>query len=128
MPIAASVARIVGHVPSPTPIVGISGASISVIERRPVTARGELARRAAASQPAVPPPTMTTLSIASFIAVRPSISPASRKRATPVRARLLCYESGGPAHRSEEHKSELQSLMHTSSAVFSLKKKQHHNT
>src|SRR3546814_18337526 len=42
---------------------------------------------------------MTTLSIASFIAVRPSISPASRKRATPVRARLLCYESGGPAHR-----------------------------
>src|SRR3546814_18466781 len=42
---------------------------------------------------------MTTLSIASVIAVRPSISPASRKRATPVRARLLCYESGGPAHR-----------------------------
>src|SRR3546814_2687964 len=32
-----------------------------------------------------------------------------------------------PGHRSEEHTSELQSLMRTSYAVFCLKKKIHHN-
>jgi hypothetical protein len=78
IPIADKVARIVGHVPSPTPIVGMSGASISVTDSWPATARRELARRDAASQPAVPPPTMTILSIALFIAVDPK--PAYRRR------------------------------------------------
>src|SRR3546814_1546545 len=32
-----------------------------------------------------------------------------------------------PAHRSEEHTSELQSLMRISYAVFCLKKKKHNN-
>src|SRR3546814_4412165 len=35
---------------------------------------------------------------------------------------------GGPAQRSEEHTSELQSLMRISYAVFCLKKKQHNHT
>src|SRR3546814_5591989 len=45
----------------------------------------------------------------------------------PVR-RLIA--DAGPAHRSEEHTSELQSLMRISYAVFCLKKKksQHQNT
>src|SRR3546814_8638941 len=35
--------------------------------------------------------------------------------------------TGGPLHRSEEHTSELQSLMRSSYAVFCLKKKKEHN-
>src|SRR3546814_2015304 len=45
--------------------------------------------------------------------------------ATPTRA---CGRSGAPTssvHRSEEHTSELQSLMRISYAVFCLKKKTH---
>src|SRR3546814_6177831 len=34
-----------------------------------------------------------------------------------------CKGKGGPMHRSEEHTSELQSLMRSSYAVFCLKKK-----
>src|SRR3546814_2962100 len=40
------------------------------------------------------------------------------------------YAAGGPQHqqvRSEEHTSELQSLMRISYAVFCLKKKKHNN-
>src|SRR3546814_9973995 len=39
---------------------------------------------------------------------------------------LACYAP--PDHRSEEHTSELQSLMRISYAVFCLKKKNKHNT
>src|SRR3546814_5801111 len=35
---------------------------------------------------------------------------------------------GGPRHRSEEHTSDLQSLMRISYAVFCLKKKKKYNT
>src|SRR3546814_6581995 len=38
----------------------------------------------------------------------------------------LCYQL--PAWRSEEHKSELQSLMRISYAVFCLKKKKNHDS
>src|SRR3546814_2913753 len=38
--------------------------------------------------------------------------------------RAIIAGAGGAAHRSEEHTSELQSLMRTSYAVFCLKKKQ----
>src|SRR3546814_7892503 len=37
----------------------------------------------------------------------------------------IMTETGGPAWRSEEHTSELQSLMRISYAVFCLKKKKH---
>ena len=58
----ASVKRIVGQVPSPTPTIGTSGASITVISSGPAFARREQASIDAASHPAVPPPRMTTLS------------------------------------------------------------------
>src|SRR3546814_6727639 len=38
------------------------------------------------------------------------------------------YQPGGPNVRSEEHTSELQSLMRISYAVFCLKKKKNNNT
>src|SRR3546814_8507159 len=45
------------------------------------------------------------------------------------RAMYLCDESGATLHeRSEEHTSELQSLMRISYAVFCLKKKKTHLT
>src|SRR3546814_9772093 len=49
-----------------------------------------------------------------------------RRRPTAVRSRST---SNYPPMRSEEHTSELQSLMRTSYAVYCLKKKklQHHN-
>src|SRR3546814_5317178 len=53
----------------------------------------------------------------------------------PVRRPALGAGQAGPAaagdrkaHRSEEHTSELQSLMRISYAVFCLKKKKHTNT
>src|SRR3546814_10642243 len=46
-----------------------------------------------------------------------------RRRAGPRRP---CRQAGRPPRRSEEHTSELQSLMRISYAVFCLKKK--HNT
>src|SRR3546814_9896230 len=41
--------------------------------------------------------------------------------------RITLTASGGPFRRSEEHTSELQSLMRTSYAVFCLKKKKQTN-
>src|SRR3546814_9289703 len=53
--------------------------------------------------------------------------PSVRGKLTPQAplAPLVWFKSGGPA-RSEEHTSELQSLMRISYAVFSLKNKSHH--
>src|SRR3546814_2573998 len=42
----------------------------------------------------------------------------------PEKAKALLAEAGHPDGRSEEHTSELQSLMRISYAVFCLKKKQ----
>src|SRR3546814_1688722 len=47
-------------------------------------------------------------------------------RAHPVSEGHLCVK--GPGMRSEEHTSELQSLMRISYAVFCLKKKKQHHT
>src|SRR3546814_8411257 len=44
-------------------------------------------------------------------------------RRGPGRSTLLCRAQPAPARRSEEHTSELQSLMRISYAVFCLKKK-----
>src|SRR3546814_8064591 len=52
----------------------------------------------------------------------PAAGPARRRAA---QAALGALESAAPAHRSEEHTSELQSLMRISYAVFCLKKKKH---
>src|SRR3546814_8347297 len=43
------------------------------------------------------------------------------------RCRIAISKTGGKAGRSEEHTSELQSLMRISYAVFCLKKKKHSN-
>src|SRR5688572_10896928 len=59
-PILRSVLRIVGQVPSPTPIVGMFGDSMSVTRTPPARVLCLAAMRAAVIQPAVPPPTMTT--------------------------------------------------------------------
>src|SRR3546814_10667242 len=48
-----------------------------------------------------------------------------RQPRAPRRARRL--ETGAPPHRSEEHTSELQSLMRISYAVFCLTKKKNKN-
>src|SRR3546814_1093670 len=55
--------------------------------------------------------------------VRPKSGPASSS-GTEVQNRLKAQNSG----RSEEHTSELQSLMRISYAVFCLKKKKEHTT
>src|SRR3546814_6893978 len=51
-----------------------------------------------------------------------SVSNGSKSNASPVGA---CRENTGGGSRSEEHTSELQSLMRISYAVFCLKKKHH---
>ena len=58
MPIAASVPRIEGKVPSPTPMMPMSLDSTSVMRMPPCAVPSCRARNAAVSQPAVPPPTM----------------------------------------------------------------------
>ena len=60
MPSLLSVLRIVGQVPSPTPMVGISGDSIKVtLKELSAVIFCCFARLHAVNQPAVPPPTMT---------------------------------------------------------------------
>src|SRR3546814_4722030 len=49
--------------------------------------------------------------------------PAGRHRRTPVRGKARSRQDDADQHRSEEHTSELQSLMRISYAVFCLKKK-----
>src|SRR3546814_8280724 len=70
-----------------------------------------------------PPP---QLAPARFLQSRPVLSacdrPASRAR-PPAQTRWNCLA----APRSDEHKSEVQSLMRTSYAVFCLKKTKHNN-
>src|SRR3546814_4090070 len=51
----------------------------------------------------------------------------SRDRGHVAHAARLVMNLGQQQHRSEEHTSELQSLMRISYAVFCLKKKQHYN-
>src|SRR3546814_9025147 len=51
---------------------------------------------------------------------------SARQPALLRTAYLLCGEHHGAEDRSEEHTSELQSLMRTSYAVFCLKKKKIH--
>src|SRR3546814_3839929 len=57
-------------------------------------------------------------------ALQPFIAERQADRAFQVAAPRLAHEVGGPGHghRSEEHTSELQSLMRISYAVFCLKK------
>src|SRR3546814_1436005 len=47
---------------------------------------------------------------------------------SPAVGAVLYLSGGNPELRSEEHTSELQSLMRTSYAVFCLKKKNHNHT
>src|SRR3546814_10611913 len=46
-------------------------------------------------------------------------------RISPMKNLLFCLETLARVHRSEEHTSELQSLMRISYAVFCLNKKKH---
>src|SRR3546814_5332533 len=48
---------------------------------------------------------------------------ASGRKFLPAMGCAFCHGSGRPGSRSEEHTSELQSLMRISYAVFCLKKK-----
>src|SRR3954469_6985001 len=59
-PMRRKVSRMVGHVPSPTPIAGTSGDSSSVtVSPAPCRALWSAAMMPAVSQPAEPPPTIT---------------------------------------------------------------------
>src|SRR3546814_3018015 len=62
---------------------------------------------------AFPPPVVSELEKQTLVALAP----------TPFRDMTDEEAEGNPAYRSEEHTSELQSLMHISSAVLCLKKK-----
>src|SRR3546814_6040984 len=79
--------------------------------------------------PTRPPPTMTTLCTCSLMAAlcyrfRPG---RLRDHDDPTRFRRFRHRvRPRPAGRSEEHTSELQSLMRISYAVFCLKKKKQH--
>ena len=56
--VGESVPRIDGNVPSPTPRMPMSADSTSVMRGPPAAVPSVFARKAAVSQPAVPPPTM----------------------------------------------------------------------
>src|SRR3546814_5975588 len=59
-----------------------------------------------------------------IVGLLPPVSPSDRQATRPPIIRLLVFGLGdAPARRSEEHTSELQSLMRISYAVFCLKKK-----
>src|SRR3546814_4268294 len=55
-------------------------------------------------------------------------APAPRPATPLYYAGMHCHECGGTNFRSEEHTSEIQSLMRISYAVFCLKKKQRKQT
>src|SRR3546814_1094702 len=59
---------------------------------------------------------------------RPRVRPSPSRASSPARAprRQAQFEDDAPQGRSEEHTSELQSLMRISYAVFCLKKKNNH--
>src|SRR3546814_9083058 len=57
------------------------------------------------------------------LVVRPNIVEEQAKRARPQMPKHVEFGQLADAHRSEEHTSELQSLMRISYAVFCLKKK-----
>src|SRR3546814_7656076 len=84
-----------------------------------------------------PPKLMRTRSLRAFAeptesAARPSWKPTPAARRpllpAPAPAMAICIEAAVIAPRSEEHTSELQSLMRISYAVFCLKKKKLHLT
>src|SRR3546814_2718832 len=58
---------------------------------------------------------------------RPLPAPVPSPSMKPRRKRTAFGASSGAAERSEEHTSELQSLMRISYAVFCLKKKKEHD-
>src|SRR3546814_4957192 len=60
------------------------------------------------------------------LAAIPFIALALGRSLPGLAAEQAAVASAGDRTRSEEHTSELQSLMRTSYAVFCLKKKQHH--
>src|SRR3546814_4094875 len=62
-----------------------------------------------------------------LIAHRAALSGLNVDFSNPVSREQLWIMWGQGASRSEEHTSELQSLMRTSYAVFCLKKKKNHN-
>ena len=68
IPIFISVERIEGHVPSPTPIVGVVGDSTSVT-RIPAAGSNSAAMILAVSHPAVPPPKITMCWLIGLISV-----------------------------------------------------------
>src|SRR3546814_4109880 len=72
-------------------------------------------------------PTSMTASTTSPAGSWPSTARSSPTTTlTPVPSSRPSDDLEGRAHRSEEHTSELQSLMRISYAVFCLKKKTHH--
>src|SRR3546814_5934382 len=80
------------------------------------------AGRISASRKTVPPPQMA--------GIRPHFYASIARRASACPRRdwpRTCGGADGPEIRSEEHTSELQSLMRISYAVFCLKKKKKHN-
>src|SRR3546814_4018702 len=115
-----------GRVASPTPTMPISSLSISVTE---TSGPSSFASALALIHPAVPPPS-TTMRIVPLPLIARRSAGARRRRGPAfhlfqfLALRLLDEASDQEeADRSEEHTSELQSLMRISYAVFCLKKK-----
>src|SRR3546814_9963130 len=93
-------------------------------EREPmITVRPALASRRAIAAPSLPVPPTTAIT-ASFVITSSSFGGGHQRRGRLVNCRALHRKAPcRPGDRSEEHTSELQSLMRISSAVFCLKKK-----
>src|SRR3546814_3699691 len=79
----------------------------------------------AIANPEAKPSTQVSKPVASKPAVR---KPAENKAATTVASKSTPWWISSGNGRSEEHTSELQSLMRISYAVFCLKKKTHSKT
>src|SRR3546814_1843795 len=87
--------------------------------KRKGLSKRSISRRACGSRPAAPP-----TAAAGCRAAGRTASPSARDRTTSA-ARAWCGSAARRPPRSEEHTSELQSLMRTSYAVFWLKKKKY---
>src|SRR3546814_15319878 len=99
----------------------------------PTLRTSDLKRRWTRFSSSLPIPSRTRrhlLFVLLFLPARPP-SPASRQvapafgvllMAAPTKLLSICFVKSGPSTRSEEHTSELQSLMRITYAVFCLKK------
>src|SRR3546814_2276778 len=122
--------RLSSVLPPPFPVAEPSGPGLVEEGLEEALAAGAAGAPEAASGPGGDPPPVAVLGASAAISGRAPVRHSQR------RSRIVNIDTTGlearniitPATRSEEHTSELQSLMRISYAVFCLKKQHHTNT